>query len=118
MTLPAWSLGLHSLFSVWVAWDGQWGQPRPRTHYSHAQVFNSAITYRITNCSEFQMNGEFVLTAVALEQEGVFYAEVCVLGGGSVFWGEVKRGPGGTSPLPTPGRGPKHCDLWHSDHRG
>jgi hypothetical protein len=82
MTLPAWSLGLHSLFSVWVAWDGQWGQPRPRTHYSHAQVFNSAITYRITNCSEFQMNGEFVLTAVALEQEGVFYAEVCVLGGG------------------------------------
>jgi cadherin-related family protein 5 len=43
---------------------------------SEFPVFNSAITYRITNCSEFQMNGEFVLTAVALEQEGVFYAEV------------------------------------------
>ncbi|XP_005401886.1 PREDICTED: cadherin-related family member 5 isoform X2 [Chinchilla lanigera] len=38
--------------------------------------FNSAITYRITNCSEFRMDGETVLTATALEREGVFYAEV------------------------------------------
>ncbi|KAM6174049.1 cadherin-related family member 5 [Erethizon dorsatum] len=37
---------------------------------------NSAITYRITNCSEFRMDGEAMLTTVALEREGVFYAEV------------------------------------------
>ncbi|KAM5184563.1 cadherin-related family member 5 [Callospermophilus lateralis] len=38
--------------------------------------FNSAITYQITNCSEFRMAGEMVLTATAIEQAGVFYAEV------------------------------------------
>ncbi|XP_077901378.1 cadherin-related family member 5 isoform X2 [Ictidomys tridecemlineatus] len=37
---------------------------------------NSAITYQITNCSEFRMAGEMVLTATAIEQAGVFYAEV------------------------------------------
>ncbi|MBZ3870273.1 Cadherin-related family member 5 [Sciurus carolinensis] len=37
---------------------------------------NSAITYRITNCSEFQMSGETVLTTTAIQQAGVFYAEV------------------------------------------
>ncbi|XP_019065544.1 cadherin-related family member 5 isoform X2 [Fukomys damarensis] len=37
---------------------------------------NSAITYQITNCSEFRMDGEAVLTTTALEHEGVFYAEV------------------------------------------
>ncbi|XP_023578516.1 cadherin-related family member 5 isoform X5 [Octodon degus] len=37
---------------------------------------NSAITYRITNCSEFRMNGETVFTAMALEHERIFYAEV------------------------------------------
>nr|XP_044986310.1 cadherin-related family member 5 isoform X3 [Jaculus jaculus] len=38
--------------------------------------FNSAITHRITNCSEFTMDGDIVLTTVALEQARVFYAEV------------------------------------------
>ncbi|XP_004851760.3 cadherin-related family member 5 isoform X3 [Heterocephalus glaber] len=37
---------------------------------------NSAVTYRITNCSEFRMDGETMLTTLALEHEGVFYAEV------------------------------------------
>uniref|UniRef100_A0A8C5K624 Cadherin-related family member 5 n=1 Tax=Jaculus jaculus TaxID=51337 RepID=A0A8C5K624_JACJA len=37
---------------------------------------NSAITHRITNCSEFTMDGDIVLTTVALEQARVFYAEV------------------------------------------
>ncbi|XP_053779988.1 cadherin-related family member 5 isoform X2 [Desmodus rotundus] len=37
---------------------------------------NSAITYRITNNSNFQMDGEEVLTATQLVQAGVFYAEV------------------------------------------
>ncbi|XP_040111369.1 cadherin-related family member 5 isoform X2 [Oryx dammah] len=37
---------------------------------------NSAITYRITNNSDFRMDGEAVLTAASLERAGVFYAEV------------------------------------------
>nr|KAF6464454.1 cadherin related family member 5 [Rousettus aegyptiacus] len=37
---------------------------------------NSAITYRITNNSDFRMGGEFVLTVASLTQLGVFYAEV------------------------------------------
>ncbi|KAM8817962.1 cadherin-related family member 5 isoform 3-T3 [Rhynchonycteris naso] len=37
---------------------------------------NSAITYRITNNSDYRMNGETVLTATRLAQAGVFYAEV------------------------------------------
>ncbi|XP_053514149.1 cadherin-related family member 5 [Artibeus jamaicensis] len=37
---------------------------------------NSAITYRITNNSNFRMNGEEVLTTTKLVQAGVFYAEV------------------------------------------
>ncbi|XP_061263532.1 cadherin-related family member 5 isoform X3 [Bos javanicus] len=37
---------------------------------------NSAITYRITNNSNFRMDGEAVLTATSLEHAGVFYAEV------------------------------------------
>uniref|UniRef100_A0A8D2JGZ4 Cadherin-related family member 5 n=1 Tax=Sciurus vulgaris TaxID=55149 RepID=A0A8D2JGZ4_SCIVU len=39
-------------------------------------TLNSAITYQITNCSEFQMSGETVLTTTAIQQAGVFYAEV------------------------------------------
>ncbi|XP_062053684.1 cadherin-related family member 5 isoform X3 [Lepus europaeus] len=38
--------------------------------------FNSAITYRITNCSEFRMEGETVLTTTQLPHAVVFYAEV------------------------------------------
>ncbi|XP_054097254.1 cadherin-related family member 5 isoform X3 [Callithrix jacchus] len=37
---------------------------------------NSAITYRISNHSHFRMEGELVLTAIALPQAGTFYAEV------------------------------------------
>ncbi|XP_036151812.1 cadherin-related family member 5 isoform X3 [Myotis myotis] len=37
---------------------------------------NSAITYEITNNSDFRMDGEAVLTAAPLGQAGVFYAEV------------------------------------------
>ncbi|ELK13170.1 Mucin and cadherin-like protein [Pteropus alecto] len=37
---------------------------------------NSAITYRITNNSDFRMSGEAVLTAAPLTQLAVFYAEV------------------------------------------
>ncbi|EPQ03357.1 Cadherin-related family member 5 [Myotis brandtii] len=37
---------------------------------------NSAITYEITNNSDFRMDGEAVLTATPLGQAGVFYAEV------------------------------------------
>ncbi|XP_015417883.1 PREDICTED: cadherin-related family member 5 [Myotis davidii] len=36
----------------------------------------SAITYEITNNSDFRMDGEAVLTAARLGQAGVFYAEV------------------------------------------
>ncbi|XP_017363354.1 cadherin-related family member 5 isoform X3 [Cebus imitator] len=37
---------------------------------------NSAITYRITNHSDFRMEGEVVLTATTLPRAGTFYAEV------------------------------------------
>ncbi|CAD7687201.1 unnamed protein product [Nyctereutes procyonoides] len=37
---------------------------------------NSAITYRITNNTDFRMDGEIVRTAARLTQEGVSYAEV------------------------------------------
>ncbi|XP_038279962.1 cadherin-related family member 5 isoform X5 [Canis lupus dingo] len=37
---------------------------------------NSAITYRITNNTDFRMDGEIVRTAAQLTQEGVSYAEV------------------------------------------
>ncbi|XP_059960612.1 cadherin-related family member 5 [Mesoplodon densirostris] len=38
--------------------------------------FNSVITYRITNNSNFRMDGEAVLTRASLVHAGVFYAEV------------------------------------------
>ncbi|XP_057173301.1 cadherin-related family member 5 isoform X1 [Ursus arctos] len=37
---------------------------------------NSAITYRVTNNTNFRMDGETVLTAALLADVGVFYAEV------------------------------------------
>lgn len=71
-----------------VGW-GPRGQPGPRAHWDHVQDLNSAITYRVTNNSNFRMDGEAVLTAAPLVQAGVFYAEVrsCAPEG---------RGPGGT----------------------
>ncbi|XP_023578514.1 cadherin-related family member 5 isoform X3 [Octodon degus] len=50
--------------------------PRDTTFILLIRGLNSAITYRITNCSEFRMNGETVFTAMALEHERIFYAEV------------------------------------------
>ncbi|XP_006893406.1 PREDICTED: cadherin-related family member 5 [Elephantulus edwardii] len=38
--------------------------------------FNSAITYNVTNSSVFRMEGETMVTRVAVEAEGVFYVEV------------------------------------------
>ncbi|XP_054581370.1 cadherin-related family member 5 [Eptesicus fuscus] len=46
---------------------------------------NSAITYQITNNSNFRMDGEAVLTAAPLVQAGVFYAEVQA--NNTVTWG-------------------------------
>ncbi|XP_012507413.1 PREDICTED: cadherin-related family member 5 [Propithecus coquereli] len=37
---------------------------------------NSAITYQVTNHSDFRMDGEFMLTTTSLAHLGVFYAEV------------------------------------------
>ncbi|XP_039077514.1 cadherin-related family member 5 [Hyaena hyaena] len=37
---------------------------------------NSAITYRITNNTNFRMDGEHLLTAALMAHKGVFYAEV------------------------------------------
>ncbi|XP_045872273.1 cadherin-related family member 5 isoform X3 [Meles meles] len=37
---------------------------------------NSAIAYRVTNNTDFRMDGETLLTATLLANEGVFYAEV------------------------------------------
>ncbi|KAF0876597.1 CDHR5 protein, partial [Crocuta crocuta] len=37
---------------------------------------NSAITYRITNNTDFRMDGEHLLTAALMAHKGVFYAEV------------------------------------------
>ncbi|XP_022362264.1 cadherin-related family member 5 [Enhydra lutris kenyoni] len=37
---------------------------------------NSAIAYRVTNNTDFRMDGETLLTASLLAHEGVFYAEV------------------------------------------
>uniref|UniRef100_A0A8C5K4H5 Cadherin-related family member 5 n=1 Tax=Jaculus jaculus TaxID=51337 RepID=A0A8C5K4H5_JACJA len=58
---------------------------------------NSAITHRITNCSEFTMDGDIVLTTVALEQARVFYAEV------QAWWGRGMQAQvrEGQDPFPT-----------------
>lgn len=53
-----------------------WGEPGPRTHQGCVQDLNSAIIYRVTNNTYFQMDGEAMKTATPLVQEGVFYAEV------------------------------------------
>ncbi|XP_040111372.1 cadherin-related family member 5 isoform X4 [Oryx dammah] len=73
---------------------------------------NSAITYRITNNSDFRMDGEAVLTAASLERAGVFYAEVeaenTVTSGTATTVVEIQvseqePSPTGTSPPTSPG---------------
>ncbi|CAK7308432.1 Cadherin-related family member 5 [Vulpes lagopus] len=79
---------------------------------------NSAITYRITNNTNFRMDGEIVRTAAQLTQEGVSYAEVeamnTVTAGTARSVLEIQvlepQGPpptaspsGGSTPTPEPG---------------
>lgn len=61
-------------------------QPGLRTHWGHVQDLNLAITYRVTNNSNFRMDGEAMLTGASLVHAGVFYAEV--------RGGQYLRGPG------------------------
>ncbi|XP_007465981.1 PREDICTED: cadherin-related family member 5 [Lipotes vexillifer] len=49
---------------------------RIRAQDSEFPDLNSAITYRITNNSNFRMDGEVMLTGASLVHAGVFYAEV------------------------------------------
>lgn len=77
------------------------GGPGPRTHPPSVQDLNSAITYRVTNNSDFRMEGEVMLTAAPLLQTGVFYAEV--RGRRHLPGPGVRAGLGGTSPFPAPG---------------
>lgn len=79
--------------TVWVAWDGH-GVAEAQDHCGHVQDLNSAIIYQITNCSEFRMEGEAVLTATVLEHEGIFYAKVrwgaCLWKGGAESLSKIK----------------------------
>ncbi|XP_036151811.1 cadherin-related family member 5 isoform X2 [Myotis myotis] len=75
---------------------------------------NSAITYEITNNSDFRMDGEAVLTAAPLGQAGVFYAEVqaknTVTAGTATTVAEIQvseQEPPPTAPRPPkPSQGP------------
>lgn len=78
------------------------------------QDLNSAITYRITNNSNFRMDGEAVLTSALLMQAGVFYAEVRA--GQHLQGAGVKSEPRRDEPPSRPGGGHEHGDLRHSDH--
>ncbi|XP_032497625.1 cadherin-related family member 5 isoform X9 [Phocoena sinus] len=71
----AWSLGLPGLL-LWGGLERSGEQPGLRTHWGHVQDLNLAITYRVTNNSNFRMDGEAMLTGASLVHAGVFYAEV------------------------------------------
>ncbi|XP_059788412.1 cadherin-related family member 5 isoform X6 [Balaenoptera ricei] len=70
---------------------------------------NSAITYRITNNSDFRMDGEAVLTGASLVHAGVFYAEVeannTVTSGTATAVVEVQVSEQEPTPTGTPGTG-------------
>lgn len=80
--------------------------PRPRPHCSLTQDLNLAITYQVTNSSDFKMEKDVMLTTVAMEETGVFYVQV--------EWGirgpkvrdkegpEGKEGPERNKPLSRP----------------
>ncbi|XP_060015528.1 cadherin-related family member 5 [Lagenorhynchus albirostris] len=70
---------------------------------------NSAITYRVTNNSNFRMDGEAMLTDASLVHAGVFYAEVearnTVTSGTATTVVEVQvseQEPAATGPPPSP----------------
>ncbi|XP_058382102.1 cadherin-related family member 5 [Diceros bicornis minor] len=71
---------------------------------------NSAITYRITNNSDFRMEGEAVLVANPLTQAGVFYAEVeatnTATGGTATTLVEIQVSEQEPTPTPTDPPGP------------
>ncbi|MBW00389.1 Cadherin-related family member 5, partial [Eschrichtius robustus] len=70
---------------------------------------NSAITYRITNNSDFRMDGEAVLTGTSPVHAGVFYAEVeannTVTSGTATTVVEVRVSEQEPTPTGTPGTG-------------
>ncbi|KAM9764232.1 cadherin-related family member 5 isoform 11-T11 [Dama dama] len=71
------TVGLGSGVGVVIKDAADPSQPlRIRAQDPEFPDLNSAITYQITNNSNFRMEGEVVLTAASLEQAGVFYAEV------------------------------------------
>ncbi|KAG8515698.1 Interferon regulatory factor 7 [Galemys pyrenaicus] len=82
--LPAFPLRLHRGFLVLgggpgVAVKDAAYPSQPLTIRAHDPLlpeFDSAFTYRITNNSNFQMDGEAVLTTPALVNPGVYAAEV------------------------------------------
>ncbi|XP_014651220.1 PREDICTED: cadherin-related family member 5 [Ceratotherium simum simum] len=71
---------------------------------------NSAITYRITNNSDFRMEGEAVLVANPLTQAGVFYSEVeatnTATGGTATTLVEIQVSEQEPTPTPTDPPGP------------
>lgn len=109
--MPPGPRGAWPPLRLW-GWGAATGQPGPRAHWGHVQDLNSAITYRITNNSDFGMDGETVRAAAPLLQAGVFYAEVRA--GGPC--GRGARGPEGRT-LPSPGAGQQHGDRGHGHHR-
>ncbi|XP_070314048.1 cadherin-related family member 5 isoform X6 [Odocoileus virginianus] len=71
------TVGLGSGVGVVIKDAADPSQPlRIRAQDPEFPDLNSAITYQITNNSDFRMEGEAVLTAASLEYAGVFYAEV------------------------------------------
>ncbi|XP_043778426.1 cadherin-related family member 5 isoform X10 [Cervus elaphus] len=71
------TVGLGSGVGVVIKDAADPSQPlRIRAQDPEFPDLNSAITYQITNNSNFRMEGEVVLTAASLEHAGVFYAEV------------------------------------------
>lgn len=109
-------------FPVGTAWPLVWGGvgghggslgPGPTGAVS-VQDLNSAITYRVTNNSNFRMHGEEVLTATPPAQAGVFYAEV--RGRQPLPGAGLGEGPQRDEPHPAPGGGHQHGDIGHSSY--
>ncbi|KAM9764228.1 cadherin-related family member 5 isoform 7-T7 [Dama dama] len=107
------TVGLGSGVGVVIKDAADPSQPlRIRAQDPEFPDLNSAITYQITNNSNFRMEGEVVLTAASLEQAGVFYAEVkannTVTSGTAATVVEIQvseqePSPTGTSPPTSPG---------------
>nr|KAF6267936.1 cadherin related family member 5 [Pipistrellus kuhlii] len=82
---------------------------------------NSAITYRITNNSDFRMDGETVRAAAPLLQAGVFYAAVqannTVTGGTATTALEIRVSEQVPPPTGSPGAGGGAGDGGHQEDR-